>query len=180
MATLIADTACVDPRAELADDVEIGPYCVVGPDVKIGQGTRLVGHVCLLGVTTLGENNVISPFAVIGGDPELERRPHHVLVIEDEIVPGRGRPNSGAEEPKPQGACGDPTRSTHGGSVSPPGGLVAKSPGGPGHPPHSGTTARPSISNGSPSFMLAFPARSVHRGSSDRRAPKPCRFRSRP
>ena len=31
MATLIADTACVDPRAELADDVEIGPYCVIGP-----------------------------------------------------------------------------------------------------------------------------------------------------
>ena len=34
MATLIADTACVDPRAELADDVEIGPYCIVGPDVQ--------------------------------------------------------------------------------------------------------------------------------------------------
>ena len=31
MATLIADTACVDPRAELADDVEVGPYCVIGP-----------------------------------------------------------------------------------------------------------------------------------------------------
>ncbi len=70
MATQIADTAYVDPRAEIADDVEIGPYCVVGPDVKIGRGTRLVGHVCLLGVTTLGESNVVSPFAVIGGDPQ--------------------------------------------------------------------------------------------------------------
>ena len=57
MATLIADTACVDPRAEIADDVEIGPYCVVGPDVKIGRGTRLIGHVCILGVTTIGEHN---------------------------------------------------------------------------------------------------------------------------
>jgi UDP-N-acetylglucosamine acyltransferase len=70
MASLIADTACVDPRAEVADDVEIGPYCVIGPDAKIGRGTRLIGHVCVLGVTTVGEYNVISPFAVIGGDPQ--------------------------------------------------------------------------------------------------------------
>jgi UDP-N-acetylglucosamine acyltransferase len=70
MPTVIADTACVDPRAELANDVEIGPYCVVGPDVRIGRGTRLIGHVCLMGVTTVGEYNTISPFTVIGGDPQ--------------------------------------------------------------------------------------------------------------
>jgi UDP-N-acetylglucosamine acyltransferase len=70
MATLIADTACVDPRAELADDVEIGPYCVVGPEVRIGRGTRMISHVCVFGFTTLGEGNTISPFAVIGGDPQ--------------------------------------------------------------------------------------------------------------
>ncbi|MEO6811263.1 MAG: acyl-ACP--UDP-N-acetylglucosamine O-acyltransferase [Isosphaeraceae bacterium] len=70
MATLIADTACVDPRAELADDVEIGPYCVIGPDVRIGRGTRLISHVSIMGVTTLGEFNVVSPFAVLGGDPQ--------------------------------------------------------------------------------------------------------------
>ncbi len=70
MAISIADTACVDPRADLADDVEVGPYCVIGPDVRIGRGTRLIGHVCLLGVTTLGEFNTISPFVVIGGDPQ--------------------------------------------------------------------------------------------------------------
>jgi len=70
MAILIADTASVDPRADLADDVEIGPYCVIGPDVRIGRGTRLIAHVCLMGVTSLGEHNTISPFAVIGGDPQ--------------------------------------------------------------------------------------------------------------
>jgi UDP-N-acetylglucosamine acyltransferase len=70
MSTLIADTACVDPRAEIADEVEVGPYCVVGPDVKIGRGTRLVAHACLQGVTTLGEGNVVHPFAVIGGEPQ--------------------------------------------------------------------------------------------------------------
>lgn len=70
MAVSIADTACVDPRAELADDVEVGPYCVIGPDVRVGRGTRLIAHVCLLGVTSLGEFNTISPFVVIGGDPQ--------------------------------------------------------------------------------------------------------------
>jgi UDP-N-acetylglucosamine acyltransferase len=70
MATMIADTACIDPRADIADDVEIGPYCVVGPDVKIGRGTRLIAQVCLFGHTTLGENNVVHPFAVIGGEPQ--------------------------------------------------------------------------------------------------------------
>jgi len=70
MATLIADTACIDPRAELDDDVEVGPYCVVGPDVKIGRGTRLIAHVCVQGLTTLGERNVVHPFAVIGGEPQ--------------------------------------------------------------------------------------------------------------
>jgi UDP-N-acetylglucosamine acyltransferase len=70
MATLIADTACIDPQADLGDDVEIGPYCVVGPDVRIGRGTRLVAHACIQGATILGEENVVHPFAVIGGEPQ--------------------------------------------------------------------------------------------------------------
>lgn len=70
MATLIADTACIDRHSELDDDVEVGPYCIVGPDVKIGRGTRLIAHVCIQGLTTLGERNVIHPFAVIGGEPQ--------------------------------------------------------------------------------------------------------------
>lgn len=70
MATMIADTASIDPRAEIADDVEIGPYCVIGPDVRIGRGTRLIAHVCLLGHVAIGENNTVHPFAVLGGEPQ--------------------------------------------------------------------------------------------------------------
>jgi UDP-N-acetylglucosamine acyltransferase len=69
MATLIADTAEIDREAEIDDDVEIGPYCVIGPEVSIGKGTRLLSHVCLLGCTALGRDNVVHPFAVIGGEP---------------------------------------------------------------------------------------------------------------
>jgi UDP-N-acetylglucosamine acyltransferase len=70
MATVIADTACIDPRAELGEAVEVGPYCVIGPDVKIGRGTRLLAHVCIDGVTSVGEWNVVHPFTVIGGAPQ--------------------------------------------------------------------------------------------------------------
>lgn len=70
MATVIADTACVDPRADLDDEVEVGPYCVIGPDVSIGKGTRLIAHACLLGHTSLGRDNVVHPYSVIGGEPQ--------------------------------------------------------------------------------------------------------------
>jgi UDP-N-acetylglucosamine acyltransferase len=68
-------TAVVDPRAELASDVEVGPYCLVGPGVRIGSGTRLLGHVVLQGRTHIGSANVFHPFAVIGGEPQLRKLP---------------------------------------------------------------------------------------------------------
>ncbi len=49
MATSIAANAWVDPRAQIDDDVEIGPFCVIGPDVSIGRGTRLENNVTLMG-----------------------------------------------------------------------------------------------------------------------------------
>jgi UDP-N-acetylglucosamine acyltransferase len=89
MATLIADTACVDPRATLGDDVEVGPYCVIGPDVTVGRGTRLVGHVCLLGHTEIGEDNVFWPFSVVGGDPQdvsYKGEPTRVVIGDRNII----------------------------------------------------------------------------------------------
>ena len=66
----IHSTAIVDPKAELADDVEVGPYCIIEPDVKIGQGTRLRSHVVIRRYTTIGRGNIIDPFTVMGGDPQ--------------------------------------------------------------------------------------------------------------
>ena len=70
MASSVAKTASVDSRARLAPDVVIGPGCVIGPEVEIGRGTRLVGHVCLMGAVKLGEFNTIGPFVAIGGAPQ--------------------------------------------------------------------------------------------------------------
>ncbi len=67
---LIHPTAIVDPTAEIADSTEIGPYCVIGPQVVIGGGTVLHNHVTIQALTTIGKNNRIYPFAVLGADPQ--------------------------------------------------------------------------------------------------------------
>src|SRR5690349_9024949 len=66
----IAKSARVDPLSVLGEETEIGPGCVIGPDVRIGRGTRLSGHVCLIGIVELGEYNTIRPFVAIGGTPQ--------------------------------------------------------------------------------------------------------------
>lgn len=86
MAIRIADTATVDPGAELADDVEIGPYCVVGPDVRLGSGTRLIAHVCLLGIVRMGDRNRIGPFSVIGADPLVGGPSGRVEIGDDNTI----------------------------------------------------------------------------------------------
>jgi len=70
MATYIAENVCIDPAAEIEDDVHIGPFCVVGPHVRIGRGTRLENSVTLMGHVTLGQHNHLFPGVVIGGEPQ--------------------------------------------------------------------------------------------------------------
>jgi UDP-N-acetylglucosamine acyltransferase len=62
----IHPTAIVEAGAELADDVEIGAYAFIGPQVKLGRGTIIHHHGVVEGRTTLGEGNEIFPFACIG------------------------------------------------------------------------------------------------------------------
>ena len=66
----IHPTAIVESGAQLADDVIIGPYCTVSAEAVIGRGTELISHVVIAGNTTLGEENRISPFAVLGGQTQ--------------------------------------------------------------------------------------------------------------
>ncbi|HEY7220530.1 MAG TPA: acyl-ACP--UDP-N-acetylglucosamine O-acyltransferase [Candidatus Binatia bacterium] len=63
-------SAIIDPRAEMDSDVEVGPCCVIGAAVKIGKGTRIHSHAVVEGRTTLGEGNVIFPFAAVGTVPQ--------------------------------------------------------------------------------------------------------------
>ena len=69
MAT-IHPTALVDPGAELAGDVEVGPYAVIGAHVRVGAGTRIGAHSTVDGRTTIGRDNRIFQFASIGAPPQ--------------------------------------------------------------------------------------------------------------
>ena len=66
----IDPTARVADGARVGDGVEIGPYCMVGPDVQLGDGVRLIAHVHIAGVTTIGEGTVVYPFASLGTPPQ--------------------------------------------------------------------------------------------------------------
>jgi UDP-N-acetylglucosamine acyltransferase len=63
-------TAIVDRRAKVPSSCEIGPYCVVGPDVELGEGCQLLSHVTLEGPTKIGCRNRFFPFSSIGLPPQ--------------------------------------------------------------------------------------------------------------
>jgi UDP-N-acetylglucosamine acyltransferase len=66
----IHPSAVVDPAARLARNVVVGPFCVIGPQVEIGEDTWLGSHVVLDGRTRIGRRNRIFHFASIGGAPQ--------------------------------------------------------------------------------------------------------------
>ena len=67
---MIHPTAIIDTKAKISNDIEIGPYTVIGPNVEIGEATRIYSHVNISGNTKIGKNNKIYPFASIGNDPQ--------------------------------------------------------------------------------------------------------------
>ena len=67
---MIDPRAVIDPAAELAADVAVGPFAVIGPHVMIGSGCRIGPHAVVLGPTQLGRNNQVFQFASLGDAPQ--------------------------------------------------------------------------------------------------------------
>lgn len=96
-------TASVDVGARIADSVEIGPWCIVGPGVVLEADVRLVGHAVVQQDTTVGARTVIHPFCVMGGDPQhggYKGEPVRLEIGEDCLVRehstfNRGTPGGG-------------------------------------------------------------------------------------
>ena len=65
---MIHPTVIIDPSAQIANNVTIGPWTVIGPDVEIGEGTEISSHVVIKGPTKIGKNNRIFQFCTIGED----------------------------------------------------------------------------------------------------------------
>jgi UDP-N-acetylglucosamine acyltransferase len=63
-------TALIDPCARIAESAEIGPYCIIGPEVEIGERTRLMAHVYLEGPTRIGADNLFYPYSTVGVAPQ--------------------------------------------------------------------------------------------------------------
>ena len=66
----IHPSAVVDAGAELAADVEVGPYAVIGPQVVLGEGTTVGPHAVIEGPTRIGRHNRIHAHATLGGAPQ--------------------------------------------------------------------------------------------------------------
>ena len=64
----IHESSIIHPSAEIDNDVEIGPFCIIGEKVKIKAGSKLLSHVVLRGPTAVGKNNIFYQFCTIGED----------------------------------------------------------------------------------------------------------------
>jgi len=67
---MIHKTAIIDPKAKISNNVKVGAYSVIGPNVELGQDTEIQSHVSIIGSTKIGNNNKIYSFASIGNDPQ--------------------------------------------------------------------------------------------------------------
>lgn len=84
----IHPTAIIDPKAELADSVEIGPFAIVGPGVTLHEGVKLGAHAVVSGPTVLGARTQLFHHAVIGEDPQDKKykgEPTRLIVGADNV-----------------------------------------------------------------------------------------------
>jgi hypothetical protein len=86
--SLIDPRAIIDPSAKLADDVQVGPWSIIGPDVEIAEGTVIGPHVIIKGPTKIGRYNRIYQFSSVGENtPDLKYKGEDTrLVIGDHNV----------------------------------------------------------------------------------------------
>jgi len=66
----IHPTAVIAAGARIAETAQIGPYCVIGAQVEIAAEVRLLSHVVVDGITSIGEGTVVYPFASLGHRPQ--------------------------------------------------------------------------------------------------------------
>lgn len=74
--------AVIEPGAKLAENVSIGPFCYIGPQVVLHEGVKIFSHVSLTGNTQIGANTEIYPFACLGYPPQDQKyKGEHVRLV---------------------------------------------------------------------------------------------------
>jgi len=98
---VIHPTAIVDKNAEIASDVDIGPYCIIEEGARIGAGCRLGSHVVIQGRTEIGNGCTVSPFASLGGPPQdigYKYEPTRVIIGSNNTIKEYVTINRGTEK----------------------------------------------------------------------------------
>jgi UDP-N-acetylglucosamine acyltransferase len=66
----IHPNAVVDNAAQIDATADIGPFCIVGPEVRIGARSRLMAHVFVEGPISIGDDNLFYPYSTVGVAPQ--------------------------------------------------------------------------------------------------------------
>lgn len=86
---MIDSKAIIDPKAQIGENVSIGPWSVIGPDVQIGDNCTIASHVVIRGPSVIGANNKIYQFSTIGDDtPDLKYKgePTKLIIGDDNVI----------------------------------------------------------------------------------------------
>ncbi|MSO89299.1 MAG: acyl-ACP--UDP-N-acetylglucosamine O-acyltransferase [Rhodospirillaceae bacterium] len=97
---VIHAAAIVEKGAKLAEDVRVGPFCVIGADVDLGEGVELMSHVVIAGRTKIGAGTKIFPFASIGHPPQdLKYRgePSELVIGRNNVIREQVTMNTGTK-----------------------------------------------------------------------------------
>lgn len=110
MSNLVHPTAVIHPSAQLAGDVEIGAYSIIGGDVVIGRGCRIGPHVMVDGPTRMGEYNQIYQFASVGAAPQdkkFQGEPTELIIGDRNVIRECCTLNRGTAQDKGKTVIGD-------------------------------------------------------------------------
>mgnify|MGYP003645566134 FL=1 len=70
MSVSIHPTAIVSGDAKIAENVSIGPFSIIGPNVEIMANCKIGAQVHIDGHTVIGESNTFESFCSIGAPPQ--------------------------------------------------------------------------------------------------------------
>ena len=86
---MIHPSSIVDDSAKIDNSVEIGPFCLIGPEVEIDAGTKIESHVILKGPAKIGKGNHIFQFSTLGDgspDKKYKNEPTTLVIGDDNII----------------------------------------------------------------------------------------------
>lgn len=110
MTTMIHPTAIIDPAAQIGEGVIIGPYSIVGENVRLHDRVELKSHVVVEGRTTVGEGTVIYPFASVGHAPQdlkYHGEPSELIIGKNNTIREHATLNPGTETGAMKTVVGD-------------------------------------------------------------------------